>query len=766
MTTADDQPVTDPGNPFEIPDDELRTRALLALRQGRFDLAEKLLVGKDVDQAALVESLRIYQAELEIQNEELQRSYHQTQGALGRFMAFFNSLPMPELVVDGQGLVKEANEEARRLFGLRDTAFHQYFFVRLIDEPDRGPAIHALSHLRRDEPIDLREVRFRTKHNEVFIGDLHMVALPTEEDEGRRVLCAVVDRTEAVLQREALRESRERYRVIAEFSSDWEYWIGPDGRYRYVSPACTRLTGYSSAAFVADADLFGRLLHPDDRHLWEQHLEAHLADESGGIPPLELRIRHLDGHVHWIEHSCTPVFGESGEFLGRRGVNRDITELKHSREQLHFLAQHDALTGLPNRTLFRQRLEEAIPRAIRRGGETALLFLDLDRFKTVNDTLGHPVGDLLLKQVAARLTQAVRSSDTVARLGGDEFVVISEDVQEPNDAAILARRLLDLFTTPFEVEGRELFLSLSIGIGIYPLDGVDTDTLIRHADIAMYRAKAAGRNGFRFFDPEMSEGTSERLRLEQELRSALPRGELMLEYQPQVGLPDGELCGVEVLCRWNHPRLGLLSPAQFLPLANEIGLIDQLDLWVLEHACAQVAAWDRGGFSVPRLAVNLSVHRIQGDDVPEQIEAILARTGLDPRRLELELTEASIMGRPERTIATLEQLSRLGIGLAVDDFGTGCSSLACIKQVAIRRLKIDRSFIERLMTGSDDEAIVHAVIGLARSLGLAVLAEGVETAAQAELLIREGCDEAQGYFFGKAVGPEELASRYCSGKTE
>ena len=287
MTTATDQPGTDPGNPFEITDEELRTRALLALRQGRFDLAEKLLLGKDVDQAALVESLRIYQAELEIQNEELQRSHHRTQTALNRFMAFFDSLPVAELVVDGQGLVKEANEEARRLFDLRDTVYHQYFFIRLIEASDRGSAVHALAHLRPEEPIDLHELKFRDNTDEVFIGDLHMAALPTDEDEGRRVLCAVVDRTEAVLQREALRESRERYRVIA--------------------------------------------------------------------------------------------------------------ELKRSREQLHFLAQHDALTGLPNRSLFRQRLEEAIPRTIRRGGETALLFLDLDRFKIVNDTLGHPVGDLLLK---------------------------------------------------------------------------------------------------------------------------------------------------------------------------------------------------------------------------------------------------------------------------------------------------------------------------------------------------------------------------------
>ncbi|CRI65218.1 conserved hypothetical protein [Thiocapsa sp. KS1] len=277
----------------------------------------------------------------------------------------------------------------------------------------------------------------------------------------------------------------------------------------------------------------------------------------------------------------------------------------------------------------------------------------------------------------------------------------------------------------------------------------------------MYRTKAAGRNGFSFFEPAMSEGAAERLRLEQELRKALPHDELMLEYQPQVGLPDGDLRGVEVLCRWNHPRLGLLSPAQFLPLANDIGLIDQLDLWVLEHACAQMAAWDRGGFSVPRLAVNLSVHRIQSDDVSAAIQSVLARTGIDPKRLELELVEASITEHSAQTIANLEQLSRLGIGLAVDDFGTGCSSLGCIKRLPIRRLKIDRSFVARLMSNADDAAIVRAVIGLAHSLGLAVLAEGVETSAQAELLIREGCDEAQGYFYRKAVGPAELASGYC-----
>jgi diguanylate cyclase (GGDEF)-like protein len=480
------------------------------------------------------------------------------------------------------------------------------------------------------------------------------------------------------------------------------------------------------------------------------------------VPPIEMRIGHLDGQEYWIEHSCTPVFGETGDFLGRRGINRDITELKRSREQLRFLAHHDALTGLPNRSLFRGRLEQSIHRAARHGAQIALLFLDLDRFKIVNDTLGHPIGDALLKQVATRLSEGVRASDTLARLGGDEFVVIFEDVRGPNEAAALARRLLDLFTQPFDVAGRELFLSLSIGISLYPLDGPDMDTLIRHADIAMYRAKSSGRNDFSFFEPAMSEGAAERLRLEQELRTALTNDELVLEYQPQVGLRDADLRGVEVLCRWQHPRLGLLTPGQFLPLAEEIGLIDQLDLWVLEHACSQLDAWDRDGFPVPRLAVNLSIRQIRRADVVEQIQSILGHIGIDPKRLELDLVESSIMEGAPTTISNLHRLCQLGVGLAVDDFGTGCSSLICIKRLPIRRLKIDRTFIDRSVTCTDDAAVVSAVIGLAQSLGLAVLAEGVETPGQAALLVRNGCEEAQGFLYGKAVGPAVLAALYAT----
>ncbi|MBK1646321.1 GGDEF domain-containing protein [Thiocapsa imhoffii] len=746
-----------------VPDQEVRARALLALQQGHFDLAERLLGSDDLSQAALVESLRIYQAELEIQNEELQHSYERAQYALARFMTFFDSLPMPELILDTQGIVKEANSEARHLFGLRDTGYHRHFFIRMIAEEHRGVVISALSKIRVDASIQLRELRFRTLHEEPFIGDLHLTGMKLEAEHHLSVLCAIVDRTAAVQQRKALQESRERYRIVAEFSADWEYWMGPDGHYRFISPACERLSGYPPAAFIADPDLFERLIHPDDRPLWTSHLAAHVSWIPGqSLEPehIEFRVHHQDGQEFWIEHTCSAVFSDTGDYLGRRGVNRDITELRRSREQLHFLAQHDTLTGLPNRNLFQERLQLAILRAARHLSQVALLFLDLDRFKLVNDTLGHLIGDQILKQVAERLAEAVRATDTLARLGGDEFVIVFEDVDGARHVTKLAQRLLDLFRPAFVIEGRELFLNLSIGISLYPSDGIDAETLLRHADIAMYRAKENGRNGFSFFERAMSERAIERLRLEHELRKALTNHELLLVYQPQVNLHTGQLCGVEVLCRWQHPRLGRLAPAQFLPIAEEIGLIDQLDCWVLEHASRQLLDWDRLGLRLPRLAVNLSLRQLKDQDAFEQITRILAQTGLASNRLEFELSETSIMKHAPTTLANLQQLCDLGIGLAVDDFGTGCSSLICIKRLPIRRLKIDQSFVERSTHSGDDAAVVRAIIGLAHSLGLAVMAEGVETLEQAKLLIDEGCEEAQGYLYERAIGAEAFAARF------
>lgn len=1132
----------------ELSEAELRERALTALRHRRFDLADELLARGDLGLEALVENLRVYQAELEIQNEELVLSQRHVQEGLARFTSFFNTLPIAELVIDRQGLVREANLAAQALFKFRSGHFRQHFFARLIDERDRTMVVTAWGNLRDGQSLALSEIRFRGRGDGGFIGDLHIAPIPVGEDAPPELVCAIVDRTEAVRQRQSLVEtgeqlrrseadlrerlkefatlhdvliltsqtqlavkqilqrvadclpggfrhpelaearirlpevsattagfvetewslsapvslagvgvgdvtlayralargdpdppfaeeerrllesvgthlsvyltrvhdearlhdSRERYRVLAEFSSDWEYWLGPESRYLYVSPACQRISGYPAARFVDDPDLFAGLIVPADLPAWEAHLGALRANPAADLEVVELRIRACDGSEHWIEHICNPVTSEDGRFLGRRGVNRDITDrkgfeeelrrsedflnatgrmarvggweydpategvrwtqetavllgfssreplgledlvarfdprdgavlrgslaeaieqgkpfdmearlatsrsaptwiqitcepsieddgvvkllgavqditarveaekslrqaarvfestaegviitdkesrilavnrafteitgyteaevlgrtprimrsarhdqdfydsmrecldetgqwrgeiwnqrkdghvypalltisavtdgagelthyvgvfsdisqIKQSEERLEFLAHHDPLTSLPNRSLFQQRLEKCLQRAKRYRRQFALLFLDLDRFKEVNDTLGHAVGDALLLEVAGVLAGQVREVDTTARLGGDEFVIILEDIPASRFAATFADRLMDVFSRPFQVQGRELFVTASVGISIYPDDGMDMDSLVRHADVAMYKTKSAGRNGFSFFEKAMSEGAMERLRLVHDLRFALQRQEMVLHYQPQVTLREGRLCGVEVLCRWRHPELGWIPPTVFIPLAEEAGFMDALGTWVLSRSCEQLRAWDRAGFRVPRLAVNLSVRAMQRPGLVERVESVLSEAGLEPDRLELEVTETKIMHRAEDAVEVLQALRRMGVTIAIDDFGTGYSSLAYLKRLPLSRLKIDASFTERLTLDASDDGIARAIIALAHNMGLEAMAEGVETAEQVDFLLAEGCMEGQGFLFSRALTPEALAESW------
>ncbi len=1413
---------------FGIPRVELRERALTALRQKRFDLADRLLENDDVEVRALAENLRVYQAELEIQNDELLRGQRQTQEALARFASLFQVLPVAGLVIDRQGLVKETNARAQALFGLDRSHLHHHFFTRLIAEPDRGPVIGAWNQATSDQPIQLNEIRFGSADADGFVGDLHLAPLPESLDAPAQFVCVVVDRTEAIHQHqtlletseqlhhseadlrsrlqelaalhhvldetsradrstdlvlrrvvdrlpaawrfpdlaearlwlpditlatggfrasqwtlraaiplatgqegeiaiayrarppasatepfadderalldaiaaqiatflarrhdeEALRESRESYRVLAEYSPDWEYWLGPDGEYRYVSPACARITGFAAATFLQDSTLLERLIHPDDLAAWIRHEEPELGTRrtSADTGCLEFRIRARNGQERWIEHICAPVIAADGRYLGQRGVNRDISErkraealaarmaklyntlsdcnqaivrckdedsllrevcriavaiggiqvcaialgapgangrqllavegtrrevaealvacedasehaellaraglrssavhpllqggqpigamyfhdrdpaffapditqllgemaadvshaldtidqerarraaeaaiaererylaailrsaqvgigvsvhgvirevnaylcellgysreellglemqrlycdedvyqvvgsliqsredlgetrtletqwrrrdglrldvllsaapldvdhperglvftglniterkgfedalqrsqefldatgrmakvggwefypatrqlnctqvardilrsppgrsprardvirrvhpndrprlaeaneralvtgqpydlqirltgdgetnpwiqltcqpvlfddkvvklfgavqdisarmdaekslrqaarvfestaegvvitdpderilavnrafteitgyreeeiigqtprllksgrhdqvfyqalwrelkrtglwrgeiwnrhkngevypelitisavldttnelthyvgvfrdishIKRSEQQLEFLAHHDPLTGLPNRSLFQARLEHCLQRANRHGRRVGLLFIDLDRFKSVNDTLGHPVGDDLLKLVAEALARQVRSGDTIARLGGDEFVVILEDLRTQEDAATFARRVLAVFEQPFRVREREIFMTASIGVSIHPGDGGDLDTLLRHADVAMYRAKTLGRNAFVLFDSSMVEGAADRFRLENDLRGALQRQELLVHYQPQMELEGRRLIGVEALCRWRHPQLGLIPPATFIPLAEDIGIIDALGAWVLSESCRQIATWDQSGFAVPRIAVNLSVHQLDGGNLVERVRDVLAQSGISPKRLELEVTESMIMRHPERAITALVELRALGVTLAVDDFGTGYSSLAYLKRLPLNRLKIHRSFIEHLTQDPNDDAIVRAIIALGASLGLKTIAEGVETQEQADFLLHAGCLEVQGFFFGRPLTAADLQATWA-----
>ncbi len=429
---------------------------------------------------------------------------------------------------------------------------------------------------------------------------------------------------------------------------------------------------------------------------------------------------------------------------------------RHADLEIQHLAYFDVLTGLPNRTLLADRIEQVISRARREHREAGVMFLDLDRFKSVNDTLGHSCGDELLKVTARRLADSVRRSDTVARLGGDEFVVVLSDFDQEEGLAGVAHKILENLARPVMLEDHEITTTVSIGIAVFPGDGDTSQTLLRHADIAMYQSKERGKNTYQFFSHEMNTRVQERLTLETSLRYALERKELFLLFQPQLDLVSGRLVGMEALLRWNHPDLGLLTPEKFIPVAEETGLILEIGGWVLDAACRQVNIWKDMGYSALRLAVNISGRQFNHPCFIDMVDHILESTGFDPAQLELELTESTIMENAEVTIMTLTDIKVRGLNLAIDDFGTGYSSLSYLKHFPFDRLKIAQSFVRDVTADPDNAAIVDAVIAVAHSLNIKVIAEGVETRQQLEFLRARHCDELQGYYFGRPLAPEKF----------
>lgn len=428
-------------------------------------------------------------------------------------------------------------------------------------------------------------------------------------------------------------------------------------------------------------------------------------------------------------------------------LREDLEERKRVEQSVRYMAHHDALTGLPNRTLFRDRLAHAMTQADRHNQVLAVMFLDLDRFKAINDTLGHNAGDQLLVVAADRLRACVRDGDTVARLGGDEFTVIVEDILEPQDAAVVAQKIIDTLSQPFHLQGHEVFISASVGITVYPHDDRETDNLLRNADAAMYQAKAFGRDNFQFYLPEMNVKAHERLRLESGLRRALERNEFELYYQPRVDLFSGSVIGAEALLRWRHPEMGLVLPKEFIPILDETGMINQVGEWALHQACSQNKMWQAMGLPPIRIAVNLSVRQFFQKDLALAVERALSQTALDPDYLELEITEDLLLEYNQTNTITLAKLKNLGVHISIDDFGTGYSSLSYLKRLPIDMLKIDQSFVRDIERDADGKAIASAIIAMAASLRLTVIAEGVETHEQLAFLRAQGCNEIQGYSF-------------------
>ena len=518
-----------------------------------------------------------------------------------------------------------------------------------------------------------------------------------------------------------------------------------------VNRAFSQVTGYQLEEVLNQTPQ----LLKSGRHEAAFYREMWRSLKEGGQWVGEIWNKRKNGEIYPERLTIGVVRDAAGGVGHYVGVFSDITDIKRSQERLDFLAHHDLLTNLPNRLLFNHRLKHSIELAQRHARQLAVIFIDLDHFKNVNDTLGHDLGDELLKRVAADLSAHVRKSDTLARIGGDEFVLLLDDIEAPRYAGTIAEKFLELLGRTMMVSGYEIIISASIGVSFFPDDGLDVATLVKNADTAMYYAKTHGRNSYHFYAPAMSEYARERVRLEALLRRSIERGELSLQYQPQVDLASGRLVGAEALARWNSPELGAVSPARFIPIAEDIGFISVLGEWVLRTACLQVREWERAGFSLPCISVNLSVKQLEHGDVVGIVSRVLEETGLSSLRLELEVTESAIM-QNERALDLLDGLRALGVELAVDDFGTGYSSLSYLRRLPIQKLKIDRSFITDVTAEPSREAIVRAIIALANALGLQTIAEGIETEDEARFLIREGCQQAQGYLYSHPLPPDQF----------
>jgi diguanylate cyclase (GGDEF)-like protein/PAS domain S-box-containing protein len=560
-----------------------------------------------------------------------------------------------------------------------------------------------------------------------------------------------------------LEQSERMHRYLVDHSPDIIYTVNEEGQFTYLNPTVVAMLGYPNQELIGRH--YSSIIHEEDR---ERARYAFCERRTGerASRNVELRLKRRGGSgeqgpegadLLTIALSATGVYVEQKagapkrRFLYSYGVARDITERKRAEERISFQAYHDLLTELPNRALFKDRLSVALTQAHRSGRLVAVLFIDLDRFKLINDSLGHAQGDELLKGVAGRLQSCVRRSDTLGRLGGDEFTILLPDLSDAEDAALISQKVIDELRRPLTVGGQEVRATASIGIALYPNDGSEAESLVKHADIAMYHVKTAGKNGYAFFSPEMNAAFHQKLTLETELRRALDLGELELWYQPQVSVSRRQVVGMEALIRWRHPLRGVLAPMTFIPVAEEAGLIARISDWVLEQSCLQLAQWRGEGFDYLRMSVNLSPRDFDKPDVVDRVLAALQRHRVPPQGLEIEITENLMMRDAESVAAAVKRLRDSGVRVCMDDFGTQFASLTYLQKFPVTSLKLDQSFVRDLTAAQPDSPIIVAIVAIAQGFHLHLIAEGVENQLQRDVLLGLGCDEMQGYLFGSAL---------------
>ena len=650
------------------------------------------------------------------------------------------------ITMDLAGFITQWNKGAERLFGYteKEAVGNNILFLYADEDEDGDSQLqdNFLEHGGRE-----MEVRRRRKSGEIFWASLTLSLIHDAGGAPSGLIGYLTDITGRI-------EAAERQRLntrMFEHSQEGIYITDEAERIISVNPAFCRITGYTAAEVVGQTPR----LFDSDRHDEDFYRLRKEAINARGSWHGEVWERRKNGEVYPKWASISAVKNEQNKTTHYFSIFSDITERKRSEERINYLAFYDSLTGLPNRTLIHRLIDQALVEAQRSQQQGALLFIDLNRFKPINDTLGHDVGDRLLQQVGQRFRNALRNADVVARMGGDEFVAALFNITRREHAGYVAQKLLDSLREPILLDGHELRVDASIGISVYPEDGLDTATLLRYADVAMYRAKQNPQEGYAYFSAEMNQLALGRLAMEAGLRRGVERGELRLQYQPKVDIASGRIIGAEALVRWNHPERGMVPPGEFIPIAEETGLIVSIGEWVLEAACSQARIWEQSGFKPVKLAVNISARQITSK-LPGIIGELLSRHRLTPAWLELELTESMLMNNTENVISMMDELHAMGIALSLDDFGTGFSSLSYLKRFPIDTLKIDRSFITGTPGDADDCAIAGAIAGMAKQLRLKVIAEGVENAEQLAFLKTLGCDEIQGYFFSRPLPADEL----------